>query len=77
MAMKMTGTDYRGLESIMVSIQQLWDCFRLAQQEQNADAALCFRYAIDAYNRCDHDSVQFWYRQAEMCECAVAAGVFN
>jgi hypothetical protein len=35
----------------MLSLQQLWDRLHLAQQEQNADAA---RFAIEAFNRCDH-----------------------
>lgn len=57
----------------MLSLQQLWDRLHLAQQEENVDAALCFRYAIEAFNRCDHPSVEFWYRQAQMCERDPAA----
>lgn len=53
----------------MVSLRQLWDLFHLAQAEQNTDVATCFRYAIEAHNRCDYPSVQFWYRQAQMCGC--------
>jgi hypothetical protein len=58
--------------SMMISIQALWDRFRTAQGETNPDAALCFRHAIDAYNRCDYQSVLFWYQQAEMCESVEA-----
>jgi hypothetical protein len=54
--------------SVMVSIHELWDRFHLAQDERNADAALCFRHAIEAHNRSDYPSVQFWYRQGETCE---------
>ena len=60
----------------MVSIQQLWDLFHLAQEDQNVDAALCFRYAIEAYNRCDYSSVQFWYRQAQICESVASVGTY-
>jgi hypothetical protein len=59
----------------MLSLQELWDRFHLAQGEQNADAALCFRRAIEAFNRCDYSSLQFWYRQAQMCECQSAVEV--
>jgi hypothetical protein len=72
MATTMTGTEDSSVEAIMLSIQRLWDRFHVAQQEQNADAALCFRHAIEAYNRCDYPSVQFWYRQAEFCESVEA-----
>lgn len=58
----------------MLSLQELWDQFHMAQREQNADAVVCFRHAIAAYNRCDHASVQFWYRQAQMCESVLAVG---
>lgn len=61
----------------MLSLQQLWDRLHLAQEEQNSDAALCFRYAIEAYNRCDNSSVQFWYRQAQMCESEVMLGMLT
>jgi hypothetical protein len=52
----------------MISIQELWDQFHRAQGKHNADAALCFRHAIDAHNRSDYPSVLFWYQQARMCE---------
>lgn len=55
----------------MPSLQRLWELFHLAQQEENADAAMCFRHAIEALNRCDYSSAQFWYRQAEMCDFAL------
>jgi hypothetical protein len=58
----------------MLSLQELCDRLHLAQLEQNADAVLCFRYAINAFNRCDYASVQFWYRQAQMCESELLAG---
>jgi hypothetical protein len=61
----------------MLSLQELWDRLHLAQKEQNADAALCFRYAIAAFNRCDHSSVQFWYRQAQMCESDITLGILT
>ena len=56
----------------MVSIQTLWDRLHLAQHEHNLDAALCFRYAIEAYNRCDYPSVAFWCKQAQLCKFTVA-----
>jgi hypothetical protein len=56
----------------MLSLEQLWDLFHIAQQARNTDALLCFRYAIAAYNRCDYPSLEFWYRQAQMCESALA-----
>lgn len=56
----------------MISIQELWEQLHIAQRDQNADAALCFRHAIEAYNRCDGQSVQFWYRQGQMCESVAA-----
>jgi len=52
----------------MISIQELWDRLRLAQEKHNVDVALCYRHAVDAYNRSDYPSVLFWYRQARMCE---------
>ena len=52
----------------MISIQELWDRLHLAQEEHNVDVALCFRHAIEAYNRCDYPSAVFWYRQAQQCE---------
>ena len=52
----------------MISLQDLWVRFRLAQARHNVDAALCFRHAIEAYNRCDYPSVLFWFREAEICE---------
>jgi hypothetical protein len=52
----------------MISIQELWDRFRLAQNEHNADAAICLHHAIEAHVRCDYPSAVFWYRQAQMCE---------
>lgn len=52
----------------MRSIQNLWCELRLAQGEHNSDAALCFRHAIEAYNRSDYPSVAFWCEQARMCE---------
>jgi hypothetical protein len=52
----------------MISLQELWERFRLAQQNRNADAVLCFRHAIEAYNRCDYPSVLFWFREAQTCE---------
>jgi hypothetical protein len=56
----------------MLSVHQLWELLHIAQEEENSDAALCFRHAIEAYNRCDRESVEFWYRQAQMCESAAA-----
>jgi|GEM_PF-4607413 len=56
----------------MVSIEELWDRLHRAQQGQNEDAALCFRHAIEAYNRCDYPSVRFWCQQAQLCEFKVA-----
>lgn len=56
----------------MPSIQDLWDRLHLAQSERNVDAALCFRHAIEAYNRCDHLGVAFWCEQAERCEATAA-----
>jgi hypothetical protein len=52
----------------MISIQELWDRFRLAQNEHNADAAICLHHAIEAHVRSDYASAVFWYRQAQMCE---------
>jgi len=52
----------------MISIQDLWDRFHLAQEQHNVDAALCFRHAIEAYTRADYPSVTFWSDQARMCE---------
>jgi hypothetical protein len=52
----------------MISIQELWDRLHIAQAEHNADAALCFHHAIEAYNRCDYASALFWYQQARRCE---------
>jgi hypothetical protein len=60
--------DYRS----MLSIRDLWDRFHLAQGEHNTDAALCFRHAIEAYNRSDYSSALFWYLQARMCEPVAA-----
>jgi hypothetical protein len=57
---------------LQISIRDLWDRLHLAQNEHNADAILCFRHAVEAYNRCDYPSVLFWYRQARMCESVVA-----
>ena len=54
----------------MPSIQSLWDQLHLAQSEHNADAILCFRHAIEAFNRSDYASVAFWCEQAKMCEPA-------
>jgi hypothetical protein len=59
-------------DTTMISIQALWDRFRIAQAGSNPDASLCFRHAIEAYNRCDYPSVLFWYQQAEMCESIAA-----
>jgi hypothetical protein len=56
----------------MISIHELWDRFRQARGERNADAAMCFRHAIEAYIRTDYPSVLFWYRQAQMCESIAA-----
>jgi len=52
----------------MISIQELWDRFRLAQNERNADAAICLHNAIAAQARSDYPSALFWYQQAQMCE---------
>ena len=41
----------------MISIQELWDRLRLAQEKHNVDVALCYRHAVDAYNRSDYPSV--------------------
>lgn len=52
----------------MISIQELWDRFHLAQNEHNADAAICLHHAIEAQTRSDYPSALFWYEQAQMCE---------
>jgi hypothetical protein len=52
----------------MISMRDLWDRFHLAQEEHNVDAALCFRHAIEAYNRSDYPSVLFWLQQAQLCD---------
>jgi len=52
----------------MISMQELWDCLRLAQNERNADAAICLHNAIEAHTRSDYPSALFWYRQAQICE---------
>ena len=52
----------------MLSIQDLWDRFHLAQEQHNADAALCFRHAIEAATRADSVSAHWWRLQAETCE---------
>jgi hypothetical protein len=54
----------------MLSIKELWDRFHLAQQQHNADAALCFRHAIEAATRADSVSAHWWRSQAETCESA-------
>lgn len=56
----------------MIPIEQLWDQFHHANDDHNLDAALCFRHAIEAYNRCDYPSVQFWCAQAQMCASMTA-----
>lgn len=56
----------------MLSIHDLSDQLHLAQTEHNADAALCLRHAIEAYNRCDYPSMAFWCDQAKMCESTAA-----
>jgi hypothetical protein len=56
----------------MISIQDLWDRFHLAQKQHNADAALCFRRAIEAATRADSLSAQWWRLQGEMCESVAA-----
>jgi len=62
------------MDTPMISMTDLWDRLHLAQKERNADAALCFRHAIEAYNRCDYPSVLFWWQQARMCESTATAG---
>jgi len=52
----------------MISIQDLWDRFHLAQEQHNVDAALCFRRAIEAATRADSVSADWWRLQGEMCE---------
>lgn len=56
----------------MISIERIWELFRRAQHDRNADAALCFRHAIEAYNRCDYPSVTFWCEQAKECDFTLA-----
>lgn len=56
----------------MISIERIWELFRRAQNDRNADAALCFRHAIEAYNRCDYPSVTFWCEQAKECDFTLA-----
>jgi len=57
----------------MISIKDLWDRLHLAQEQHNADAALCFRRAIEAATRADSLSAHWWRLEGEMCESAVAA----
>jgi hypothetical protein len=57
----------------MISIKDLWDRLYLAQEQHNADAALCFRRAIEAATRADSLSVHWWLSQGEMCESVAVA----
>jgi hypothetical protein len=50
----------------MNSIKDLWDRFHLAEEQQNADAALCFRHAIEAATRADSLSAYWWLLEGEM-----------
>jgi hypothetical protein len=56
-----------------ISMQDLWNRFHLAQKQHNADAALCFRRAIEAATRADSLSADWWRSQGEMCESMAAA----
>jgi hypothetical protein len=64
-------------DASMISIRELWDRLHLAQEEHNPDAALCFRHAVEAYNRSDYPSVLFWYQQARMCESVAELSTTN
>ena len=57
----------------MISIKDLWGRFHLAQERHNADAALCFRRAIEAATRADSLSAYWWRLEGEVCESAAAA----
>jgi hypothetical protein len=57
----------------MISVKDLWDRFHLAQEQNNADAALCFRHAIEAATRADSVSAHWWQSQGETC-VSVPAG---
>lgn len=52
----------------MSSIKDLWDQFHLAQEQHNADAALCFRHAIEAATRADPLGADWWRLEGEACE---------
>ena len=59
-------------DTSMISIQDLWGRFHLAQEQHNVDAALCFRRAIEAATRGDSLSADWWRLQGEVCESVAA-----
>jgi hypothetical protein len=58
---------------VMSLIKELWARFNLAQEQHNADAALCFRHAIEAATRADLLSAYWWRLEGETCESKEAA----
>jgi hypothetical protein len=57
----------------MSTIKNLWDRSHLAQDQHNADAALCFRHAIEAATHADSLAADWWRSEGEMYESDPAA----